>query len=199
VLRGDWTDRVVAEIDQDGYVIAADERDTAFFGTNQSMHPMRYNRVQVVLRGGRIYLRKSFISAWRPNNKMAAILDSLRWGFYLEAAALLRLRGLNGVPQIRRIEARNGAIEMDYIWGRDLRQILSAGRKINDEEIYRSFKALLASDNEISRQVRAILSGMVERGVIYRDLKPPNALIAECSHRLYIIDFQDALLRARKI
>jgi hypothetical protein len=59
-------------------------------------------------------------------------------------AGLLRLRGLNGVPQIRRIEARNGAIEMNYIWGRDLRQILSAGRKINDEEIYRSFKALLA-------------------------------------------------------
>jgi len=199
VLQGDWTDRVVAEIDQDGYVLAADERDVAFFGVNQSMHPKRYNRIQIVLRGRRIYLRKSFITGWRPNNKMAAILDPLRWGLYVEAAALLRLRGLNGVPRITRIEARNGVIEMDYVWGRDLRQILSAGRKIDDEEIYRSFKALLASDNEISRQVSTILSGMVERGVIYRDLKPPNAIIAECSHRLYIIDFQDALLRAGKI
>jgi hypothetical protein len=58
---------------------------------------------------------------------------------------LLRLRGLSGVPRIRRIEARNGAFETDYIWGRDLRQVFSVGRKINDEEIYRSFEALLAS------------------------------------------------------
>jgi hypothetical protein len=199
VLQGDWTDRVVAEIDQDGYILAADARDAAFFGANQSMHPKRYNRIQIVLRGRRIYLRKSFITAWRPNNKMAAILDPLRWSFYLEAAALLRLRGLNGVPRIRRIEARNGAFEMDYIWGRDLRQILSAGRKINDEEIDRSFDALLASENGISRQVSTVLSGMVERGVIYRDVTPANTVIAECSQRLYIIDFQDALLRARRI
>ena len=130
---------------------------------------------------------------------MAAILDPLRWGFYLEAAALLRLRGVSGVPPIRRIEARNGAFEMDYIWGRDLRQILSAGRNIDDEEIDRSFDALLASDDEISRQVKAVLSGMIERGVTYRDVTPANTVIAECSQRVYIIDFQDALLRARKI
>ena len=199
VLQGDWTDRVVAEIDLDGYVLAADACDAAFFGTNQSMHPKRYNRIQIVLRGRRIYLRKSFITAWRPNNKMAAILDPLRWSFYLEAAALLRLRGLSGVPRIRRIEERNGAFEMDYIWGRDLRHILSAGRKINDDEIDHSFDALLASDNGISRQISTVLSGMVERGVIYRDVTPANTVIAECSQRLYIIDFQDALLRAKRI
>ena len=198
VVQGDWADRVVAEIDQDGFLIAADERDAAFFGANQSRHPRRYNRLQIVLRGRRIYLRKSFITAWRPNNKMAAILDPLRWSFYLEAAALLRLRGVSGVPPIRRIEARNGAFEMDYIWGRDLRQILSAGRNIDDEEIDRSFDTLLASDHEISRQVNAVLSGMVERGVTYRDVTPANTVIAECSQRVHIVDFQDALLRARK-
>jgi hypothetical protein len=199
VLQGDWTDRVIAEVDQDGYVFAADERDAALFGAIQLMHPRRYNRIQIVLRGRRIYLRKSFISGCRPN-KMAAILDRLRWAFYIEAAALLRLRRLNGVPRIRRIEARNGAIEMDYIWGRDLRQILSAGREIIDEEIfdeeiYSSFESLLASDNEIARQFSTLLSDMVERGVIYRDLTPANLVLAEYSNRLYIVDFQDALLR----
>jgi hypothetical protein len=199
MLQGDWTDRVIAEVDQYGFVFAADARDAAFFGANQSMTPKRYNRIQIVLRGRRIYLRKSFIWGSRPNNKMAALLpNALRWGFYVEAAALLRLRGFNGVPRIRRIDARKGVIEMDYIWGRDLHQILSAGRKINEEEIYRSFEALLASDKEISRQNSTTLSGMVERGVVYRDLKPANMIIAECSQRLYVIDFQDALLRARK-
>jgi tRNA A-37 threonylcarbamoyl transferase component Bud32 len=108
---------------------------------------------------------------------------------------LLRLRELNGVPRIRRIEARKGAIEMDYILGRDLRQILSAGRKIIYEEIERSFRALLASENEISRQISAILNGLVERGVIHRDVHAANFIVAERSNRLYIIDFQVSHLR----
>jgi hypothetical protein len=139
-----------------------------FFGANRSTHPRRYNRIQIVLREGRIYLRKSLISGCH-SHKVDAVLHRLRWNFYIEAAALLRLRGLNGVPPIRRIEARNGAIEMDCIWGRDLRQILSAGRKITDEEIYNeeiycSFVSLLASDSEISGQFSTLLSDVVERG-----------------------------------
>jgi predicted Ser/Thr protein kinase len=194
VHQGDWTDRVIAEIDQDGRTFAADECDTPFFGGNQPMRSRRYNRVQIVLRGRRIYLRKSLISNRRSTLK-AAILDSLRWGFYIEAAALLRLRGLSGVPRIRRVEPLSGAIEMDYILGRDLRQILSAGRGIIYAEIERSFKALLASDNEIASQIRTLLNGLVERGVIHRDVHAANFIVAERSNRLYIVDFQVSHLR----
>jgi hypothetical protein len=39
---------------------------------------------------------------------------------------------------------------------------------------------------------------MVERGVIYRDVTPANFVVVERSNRLYIVDFQGALVRERK-
>ena len=40
----------------------------------------------------------------------------LRWGMYIEAAALLRLRGAPGFPGFRRIDPQLGILEMDFVW-----------------------------------------------------------------------------------
>lgn len=86
---------------------------------------------------------------------------------------------------------------MDYIWGRDLRQILSAGQKISYPAIEKSFQTLLAGDSDISRQIRSAVDALLSAGVIHRDLHPANFVLATGSKRLYVIDFQVADIRPR--
>ena len=196
VALGDCRNRVLAEIDQDGFAFAVDSRDSAFFNTRTFVNTRRHHRIQIVLRNGAIYLRKSII-----RNRCAAmsgrIRDYLRWEFYIETAALLRLRGLLCVPAIRRIDYRNGAIEMDYILGRDLRQILAHGSdKIVYDEISHSFSALIADhQNELSTQVTEIVAAVIGHGVIPRDIHAANFIQGQRSKKLYMVDFNLVHLR----
>jgi hypothetical protein len=141
VALGDCSDRVIAEIDQDGFTFAVDGRDRELFTTRATRTARRHHRIQIVLRGGAVHIRKSVIRK-RSRKILGRLLDFLQWEFYMETAALLRLRRLVCVPTIRRIDCRDGIIEMDYIWGQDLRQILANGSdEIAYNEISRSFSA----------------------------------------------------------
>jgi hypothetical protein len=50
VALGDRSDRVLAEIDQDGFAFAVDGRDAQFFNTKAAMSARKHHRIQIVLR-----------------------------------------------------------------------------------------------------------------------------------------------------
>jgi hypothetical protein len=188
---GDCNDRILAEVDQDGFVFATDQRDAILFNTKGAMSWRKHHRIQIVLRGSMVFLRKAMVRKQHveiPDR----IREFLQWEFYIETAALLRLRGLACVPTIRRIDCRDGTIEMDYIWGRDLRQILASGtHEISYEEISRSFAALVAAGNtdDMSRQLAETVINVIRRGVIPRDVHAANFVWGQRSNRLYMVDF----------
>jgi len=188
---GDCNDRILAEIDQDGFLFATDQRDVGLFNTKLAMSARKHHRIQIVLRGGMVFLRKAVLRKGHVEI-LGRIREFLQWEFYIETAALLRLRGLACVPAIRRIDRRVGVIEMDYIWGRDLRQILANGiHEIAYDEISSSFAALVAggSQDEVSRQLAETVINVIGRGVIPRDVHAANFVRGQRSNRLYIVDF----------
>jgi hypothetical protein len=75
---GSCDDRVIAEIDQDGLMFAVDERDTKLFNTKTTRSPRRHHRVQLVLRGGVVYVRKSVIRK-RHTETLGRVLYFLQW------------------------------------------------------------------------------------------------------------------------
>lgn len=196
VALDDCRDRVLADIDQDGFIFAVDKRDAQFFNTRETVAPRKHHRVQIVLTRGAIRVRKSVLRNWNTG-MFARIRDFVQWEFYLEAAALLRLRGLAGVPAIRRIDAGQGVIEMDYIWGPDLRQVFAEGRcEIEYEDVSRQFSALMAKpDDELCRQITKLLTDVMGRGVIPRDIHAANFILAQRSRKLYLVDFNLIYLR----
>jgi len=196
VAMGNCRDRVLADIDQDGFIFALDELDARLFNSRQTMVPRRHHRVQIVLTKGFVRIRKSVLRKANAS-VFARLRDFAQWELYLEAAALLRLRGLDGVPSIRRLDPRQGMIETDYIWGPDLRQIFSEGRyKINYKAVSSQFSALLAKrDNKLSHQIADLLTSVMARGVIHRDIDAANFIRGRCSGKLYLVDFNLIYLR----
>src|SRR5947209_4063140 len=53
-------DRVVAELDQDGFAFAADPADESFFNRRKGTFPRVRYRLQIVMRRGRVCLRKEY-------------------------------------------------------------------------------------------------------------------------------------------
>jgi hypothetical protein len=196
VAAGDRNDRDLAEIDQDGFLFAADERDTAFFNNRALMVPRRHHQVQVVFRRGVVCMRKRRLRKQRDDFR-GRLVEFLHFDFYLEAAALLRLRGLPFVPAIRRINCSEGTIEMDYIWGRDLRHILADGADpIDYEEISQEFFRLIANpQSAVSRQVLQLVVSISQRGVLQRDISAANFIRGHRSQELYMVDFSLVYLR----
>jgi len=196
VAQNDCRDRVLAEIDQDGFIFAVEECDIEFFNTRETMAPRKHHRIQIVLTSGFVRVRKSVL---RKGNTgiLAYIRDSIQWELYLEAAALLRLRGVAGVPSIRRIDTGQGVIEMDYIWGRDLRHVFADGRsEIDYEDVSRHFSALMAKpEDELAREITNLLISVMSRGVIPRDIHAANFIRAQRSRRVYLVDFNLIYLR----
>lgn len=198
VALGNCEDRVLAEIDQDGFVFAVNQLDSEFFSSKSEMTPRIHNRIEIVLRGGAIYLRKSAIKEKRVGLQRR-VFCFLRSDFYMETAALLRLRELDFIPAIQRFDTRQAVIEMDYIWGRDLRQIISMdAENIDYDDVSRKFDAIMAADdqNEVSMQMSRILGEVVARGVILRDIHAGNFIQGRHSNKLYLVDFNFVHLRS---
>ena len=170
VVAGNSADRVIAEIDQQGVMFAVDERDRSLFaGAPAEKQPRIYHEIEIVLRSGDVLLRKKPL-ARRPVGLRDRLLQCLKFTFYVEAAALLRLRGVPGIPVVRRIDTESAVIEMDYIWGRDLRERVG-GPEAN------------------SMRLQEITTAMAARGVIARDLHGGNLVRAYGSGVVYLVDF----------
>lgn len=196
IAQGNSGDRDLAEIDQDGFAFAVDERDARFFYARAKMVPRRHHRLQIILSGGVVCVRKQSVPTSR-GRFLDRFRDLLRWDFYVEAAALLRLRGLPFVPTIRRIDCGEGVIEMDYIWGRDLRHILAESRNgLDYGQVSSDFLVLVNSDDPAAREMGRIILATLKRGVIPRDVNASNFIRGWRSGSLYIIDFDLAYFSA---
>ena len=190
------SDRILAEIDQDGFIFAVAGSDAQFFNTRETMVPRRHHRVQIVLTSGLVRLRKSIICR-RSGGLVARLRECIQWEFYLETAALLRLRGLPCVPTIRHIDPGLGIVEMDYIWGKDLRQVFSDGAsEIDYDKVSRIFSTIVKDpDTSISIDITDVIAHIISRGVIPRDLHAGNFIRAWHSGKLYMVDFALIYLR----
>jgi len=219
VAAGHVEDRVLAEIDQDGFAFAVDPRDEPFFNRRDMRVPRQQNLVDVVLIDGRVCIRKRF-RGYRPGAKRwgghpVPVSDRARrslWanlGLYLftEAAALLRLHDLPFVPKLRAVDLDDRAIYLDYLQGESLRdQAASSGAAVHDRELAGDPALCALSAEELERREVSLLEAAIggdfrdeistmaaqvnARGVASLDVKLGNFMRGAHSGRLYWIDFE---------
>lgn len=140
-------DRVLADIDQDGFAFATASEDEPLFNRARDKTPRFGHEVAIVLRGARVCVRKTFRGpalGARAHGQRVPLADNLRkraWtalgsAFYTEAAALLRLEALPFVPKIRAIDPRRRVLVMDFVPGQDLRRVAGEQGRLRDEPVY---------------------------------------------------------------
>jgi len=147
VKAGKKHDRVLAEIDQDGFIFAVDPLDTPFFNKRAQRNPRNLNLLDIVLLEGRVCIRKRYRNFRRGALQWGKpvpaklrlqrrIWNSLGLFLYSEAAVLLRLSDLSFVPKLRAIDLVDGAIYLDYVSGETLREEASrSGAAVYDQDV----------------------------------------------------------------
>lgn len=201
-------DRVLAELDQDGFAFALHPADVPFFNRrSQKMPRLRY-RLHVVLRRGYVCVRKRFIGQPRNAPLDAHLFSLLGLFFYNEAAALLRLRDLPSIPRIRDVHLATRTLFIDYVRGKTLQQhVAERGEKVLDidlaplgqlfdpERDRREIEAFAQGDGGAHRgRIEEIVRAMNARGVAPLDVKLGNVLVGEKTDALYWIDFERAAI-----
>src|SRR6266446_8546180 len=174
VSAGWRQDRVLAEIDQDGFAFALDPMDEPFFNRRLRKTPRQQNKLDIVLVDGRICVRKRFrsyrLGARRWGNRPIPARDwvhrsvwvSLGFYMYTEAAALLRLQDLPFVPKLRKIDVAGRTLYIDYVPGESLRdQAARTGAAVHDADIHKNGELRGLSPHELER-----------RGLPARDRRP---------------------------
>jgi hypothetical protein len=226
VASGSAEDRLLAEIDQDGFAFARDPADAPFFNRRPRRSHRQQNLIDIALVDGRVCIRKRVrglrLGARLWGDRPVPARDWMHRGLwaslglylYSEAAALLRLRDLPFVPRLRKIDFAERALYIDYVQGENLRnQAARAGAAVHDEDVRRDpgLSQLSAHDLEC-REVRLLdrlgggdfrreISGMAReitaRGVAPLDVKLGNFIRGARSGRLYWIDFEVSRLRSQ--
>jgi hypothetical protein len=196
VRDGSRHDGYLGEIDQDGYVFTTDSRDQTLFPNRPLRNPKRHHRLALVVRGGIVCVRKTF-QAMAQSTWSSRVGERLLNGFWVEAAALLRLRGCEQVPAIRHIDRAGSAIEIEYIRGKNLRNILkSRSTDLSYRSAENMFDRILkGADSKLSSEIAAIIHGVIKRGVAPRDIHAANFIQADDSGLLYMVDYHLSWLR----
>jgi SAM-dependent methyltransferase/tRNA A-37 threonylcarbamoyl transferase component Bud32 len=204
-------DRVLAEIDHDGFLFAAHPADKALFNRRPESLPHQRSELQVVLEGGRVCVRKRFRSGAGRDGVSGWFWGRLAQPFYTEAAALIRLRGCPGVPILRSIDVKQQTVTMDYVEGATLRQLVGdAGHPVHDQDIERDpeLRRLTPAERDAreARLYRTVLDGRYNgeigelirtinnKGVLLFDIKLGNVSVGASSGRLYWLDYESATL-----
>ncbi|MGK4006951.1 hypothetical protein WMF31_30290 [Sorangium sp. So ce1036] len=201
-------DRVLAEIDQDGFAFAIHPADVPFFNRRSEKMPRLRYRLHVVLRKGYVCVRKRFVGQPR-NAALSAHLFSLAGlFFYNEAAALFRLRDLPGVPRIRDLHLATRTLFMDFVRGQTLQhKVAEGGQKVLDIDLAplgqlfdpdrdrREIEAFARGGGDAyCGRVEEILRAMRARGVAPLDVKLGNVIVGQKTGGLYWVDFERAAL-----
>ncbi len=226
VARGSREDRVLAEIDQDGFAFAVDPLDEPLFNRRAKRSHRQTNLVDVVLVDGHVCIRKRVrgfrLRARRWGDRPVPVGDRVRRGvwaslglyLYTEAAALLRLRDLPFVPRLRRIDFAERALYVDYVAGENLRtRAAQAGAPVHDADVKHDPALGLLGARELERRevrlldragggdFRSEISRMAReinaRGVAPLDIKLGNFIRGARTARLYWIDFEIARLQSQ--
>ncbi|WP_437289415.1 hypothetical protein [Sorangium sp. So ce406] len=201
-------DRVLAELDQDGFAFAIHPADVPFFNRRSEKMPRLRYRLHVVLRRGYVCVRKRFIGQPRNAPFDAHLFSLLGLFFYNEAASLLRLRDLPSVPRVRDVHLATRTLFIDYVRAKTLQQQLAErGEKVLDIDLAplgqlfdpdrdrREIEAFAQGEGDAHRgRVEEIVRAMNARGVAPLDVKLGNVLIGEKTGALYWVDFERAAL-----
>lgn len=196
VRAGDTQDRVLATFDQHGGCHAADPRDVPLFGPVDGGVPRHGHAVQVVLVHGTVRVRKRVVPP-APVAGRGRLLHYLQMDFFLEAAALVRLRTHPDVPPLRTLDVRARVIEVDYAWSRDVRRELAAADGTTSEALLAArFAALVrGGDAALSSWLPRAAAAVVRAGVAPLDMHAGNLLRGLRTGRFYLVDFNFVALR----
>ena len=226
VAKGSLEDRVLAEVDQDGFAFALDPLDVPFFNRRARRSDRQQNLIDIALVDGHVCIRKRVrglrLGARRWGDRPVPAGEWLRRGIwaslglylYTEAAALLRLRDLPSVPRLRRVDFAERAIYVDCIQGENLRnQAASGGAAVHDCDVKRDPVLGRLGASELERRevellerakgggFRAEIAEMARavnaRGVAPLDIKLGNFIRGARTGRLYWIDFEVARLQSQ--
>lgn len=219
IAAGGTEDRVLAEIDQDGFAFATDPRDEGYFNRRTLRVPRQQNLVDVTLLEGRICVRKRLrgyrfgARRWGdrpvpvPEWARRAVWVNLGLFLYTEAAALLRLQDLPFAPKLRAIDFADRALYIDYVHGESLRSLAARGgaavhdhdlardpqlNKLSSRELERREVALLeaACGGDFRREIAFMTREANARGVAPLDIKLGNFIRGAATGKLYWIDFE---------
>ena len=219
IAAGGLDDRVLAEIDQDGFTFATDPRDEGYFNRRARQVPRQQNLVDVTLLDGRICVRKRFrgfrFGARRWGDRPVPAQEWARRAFWVnlglflftEAAALLRLQDLPFVPKLRAIDFADRALYVDFVHGTSLRSLAArGGAPVHDNDLARDPQLSQLSARELERREVTLLEAACggdfrreiasmtrevnARGVAPLDIKLGNFIRGAATGRLYWIDFE---------
>jgi hypothetical protein len=204
-LRG-TQDAVLAHVDQDGFAFAVDPVDAPLFNLRDRRLQRNRHQVDIVIYEGRVCIRKRFLA--RPSDRSFGRKLLLSLLFHREAAALLRLRDLPVVPQIRGIDLPSKTIYRDYIQGDSLRHRVGARgeiihdldlgnseqtRHLNEAELEeREIKLFFPMrDKELTARICDNLRQINRRGVaLVDDINLGNVVVGHQSGCPYWIDLE---------
>lgn len=201
-------DRVLAEIDQDGFAFAVHPADEPFFNRRPEKLRKRRYELDIVLHRGAVCVRKSFVRQDELASRSTKLWGRLGLLFYTETAALLRLEALGCAPRLQDVDFRSQTIYMDYIHGDTLQRWLSArahgltdldaaSTGIDDTAREQREHAAFAdhADDALRESIAALVRSMNDRGVAPMDVKLGNVVKGARTGRVYWIDFELAALR----
>ena len=198
-------DRVLAEIDEDGYAFAAQVADEPLFNRREKRVPRPRHDFMIVLRKGEVLVEKHFNPRRSAGPSMGDYLaGQLALPFFNEAAALVHLRSVAGVPRLRHVDLGNRILRVDYIHGQTLRkQVAESGAPLLDagaewsnlDEHTRTKREIAAYAPHRGAHIDAIghlAADILRAGVAPLDMKLGNILVGEKTGRHYWLDFEIA-------
>jgi hypothetical protein len=206
-------DRTLAEIDQDGFMFAVAEVDVPYFNRRAKKLPRKRYQIDVVMKDGLVCVSKRFDTQPYRKGFRRWFWSRLGLAFYTEAAALLLLRELPCVPQLRAIDLSTRSLYLDYIRGESLRhKVAEDGGQIYDLDGQAAPDSLSSEERErremelfsrrygsrLGDDLRRIVARINGCGVLLLDVKLGNVLMGEKTGSLYWIDFERAALRSRE-
>ena len=154
-------DAELAQVDQDGFAFAFNPADAPLFNRRDRKLQRNRHQLDIVLYDGRVCIRKRFSPGISDGNLRRKLL--VRLSFYREAAALLRLRNLPIVPQIRGIDIPSMTIYRDYIDGETLRHRVGArGMIIHDLDLASSEQVRCLTEEELEEREIQLFSQMCD-------------------------------------
>src|ERR1700730_14554037 len=198
---------VLAQVDQDGFAFAVDPADASLFNHRDRKLQRKKYHLDIVVHDGRVCIRKRFLPCLSDLTLRRKLLCRIGLPFYREAAALLRLRNLPIVPQIRGIDIPSMTIYRDYVDGDSLRhRVGDRGIIIHDLDLENSKQTCCLTEAELEEREIQLFSQMCgegltlricdnvreinRRGVVLLDIKLGNVVVGNKSGCPYWIDLE---------
>jgi hypothetical protein len=198
-------DRLLAEIDQDGYEFAVHPMDAPIFKAREVRLPRFRYQISVVLRSGAVCLSKRFVRQPLRSGPREWLKSLFGLNFYTEAAALIRLKNSDAAPRVIDIDLRTCTIYREFIRGESCRQVL-ARHGLLDEDADRMFGQTPARQVKSANPLlpaavsltpaQDLVSKINAMGVVLLDVKLGNILVGDRSRAMYWIDFETARFRS---